>query len=910
MGAFDSGAAAAVALAVDCECALKSISITAVLLPFSVIALAATPPNPPLDFFQSSPTFTGLYAGADGSGNLYTVAIATSAATVQTTPGALQATEQSNVLWVQKFTPDGATLLYSATIGSVYTVDFPSTAAKVDSAGDVFIAYQIGGAVAGVTTWSGDSSGEMAVIEVSPGGDKIVAATRINIYPGESTAIDVDDTGAAYIGVAGVPNPTFAKVNAGGGVGSTYTLSAVASSLSIAVGSDHTLFASLLPDSVYHLDLDNQKILYQTTLTDSKDAFTSGISVSSITVDGSGNAYVAGYLEYGDGTPVFPLNPVDFTQAVPTSIHAFIVKLDPSGNTVFANAFSTEYLLQICRDSSGNIWAAGGDQQGFTVLAVDPNSGQLQHYITLPAIGNFAGSYLPGARNLVFSLTIDSTGRPIFSGSTPSIQLPDPGPGEEILSQGFFARIMANPPQADLQVTVDTSVPVAGLNAFITETITVTNRGSGPANDVRVRTNTNTSIFSCQITGAGSCSWDLHTMQIGWPVLLPGDTEYVELQLQTFYQTPAAPGPLTGSVSVLTTSDNPDQARSNSFFSVGINSNSVLALLTSVGPGRPSQAVVNDVIYPAYTIKQGIGVSPDSNVAIYIPSPQVIVSQNSLAGIPYIFQSWADGSTQNPRTFALGQPTPPLGFVIHFNMPAFVGPWVNPDSPIVNGASFQTGAIAPGEIVTLFGTNLGPANLQTAQLDSTGKIATTLSGLQVSFNGVPAPVVYASTGQTAVIVPYEVAGLSSVGLSIQNGQSVSTTIQIPVTDSAPALFTSNSAGNGPLGAFNQDQSLNSAANPAAPGDTVVFFGTGEGLTNAPLDGVIAGSGPPQPILPVTVTIGGLPAKVVYAGGVPGQTAGLLQLNIVVPPSAPSGLLPVVLTVGTKSSQWGATIAVR
>jgi uncharacterized protein (TIGR03437 family) len=90
---------------------------------------------------------------------------------------------------------------------------------------------------------------------------------------------------------------------------------------------------------------------------------------------------------------------------------------------------------------------------------------------------------------------------------------------------------------------------------------------------------------------------------------------------------------------------------------------------------------------------------------------------------------------------------------------------------------------------------------------------------------------------------------------------------------------------------------------------IVLFATGEGLTNNPVDGQLAVAPYPAPLLPVSVTIGGIPAAVVYAGGAPGQVAGLLQLNVLVPAGVTPGDAQVVLTVGSASTTANITVAV-
>ena len=85
---------------------------------------------------------------------------------------------------------------------------------------------------------------------------------------------------------------------------------------------------------------------------------------------------------------------------------------------------------------------------------------------------------------------------------------------------------------------------------------------------------------------------------------------------------------------------------------------------------------------------------------------------------------------------------------------------------VLNAASFlatpqfdSTGfAVTPGEIVTIFGANLGPASLTTAQLDANGNIATLLAGTRILFDGVAAPIIYTSATQVSAVVPFAVTG--------------------------------------------------------------------------------------------------------------------------------------------------------
>jgi uncharacterized protein (TIGR03437 family) len=110
---------------------------------------------------------------------------------------------------------------------------------------------------------------------------------------------------------------------------------------------------------------------------------------------------------------------------------------------------------------------------------------------------------------------------------------------------------------------------------------------------------------------------------------------------------------------------------------------------------------------------------------------------------------------------------------------------------------------------------------------------------------------------------------------------------------------------------NQDNTLNSTANPATGGSIVVFYATGAGQTiPAGVDGSVATAPYPVPIQKVSVTIAAVPATLLYQGAAPFEIAGLVQINAVVPAGlAPSDAAPLVLTIGNASSQT-ASIAIR
>jgi uncharacterized protein (TIGR03437 family) len=209
---------------------------------------------------------------------------------------------------------------------------------------------------------------------------------------------------------------------------------------------------------------------------------------------------------------------------------------------------------------------------------------------------------------------------------------------------------------------------------------------------------------------------------------------------------------------------------------------------------------------------------------------------------------------------------------------------------VVSAASLLPGPVAPGELMVIFGAGLGPESGVAGALDSTGVLANLLSGAEVRFDGVPAPVFYAQFGQINVQVPYTVAGNAVTHVQALYQGITAGSVDLVVVAAAPALF--------PV-VVNQDGSPNSALDPTALGSILTFYATGEGLTNGPnVSGQAAVVPYPSPIQPVSLTVDGFPAQILYAGSAPGAV-GLLQVNARVPAGfIPTGPVAAELAVGS------------
>lgn len=245
-----------------------------------------------------------------------------------------------------------------------------------------------------------------------------------------------------------------------------------------------------------------------------------------------------------------------------------------------------------------------------------------------------------------------------------------------------------------------------------------------------------------------------------------------------------------------------------------------------------------------------------------------------------------------------------------------LGPSAPAVTSIVNGASFLPEAVSPGELVTIFGTNLGPTPGINFTPDN-GHVDTTLGGVSVTFNGVAAPLIYVGALQINAIVPYEVAEVApgtSINVIVTYNGVISASFTVVTTSTAPGIFSANQTGNGQGAILNSNDSSNEAGNPAPKGSAVSIYATGEGLLVPP---VATGSmsGPalplPKPIGNVSVTIGGQPAAISYAGEAPTLVSGVLQVNVTIPNNVSSGNQLVVLTIGNNTNtQQAITVAVQ
>jgi uncharacterized protein (TIGR03437 family) len=228
---------------------------------------------------------------------------------------------------------------------------------------------------------------------------------------------------------------------------------------------------------------------------------------------------------------------------------------------------------------------------------------------------------------------------------------------------------------------------------------------------------------------------------------------------------------------------------------------------------------------------------------------------------------------------------------------------------VTNAASYAQGPLAVGEIVSIFGKNLGPAQLVVGGFDDSATMVRSLGGTAVTFNGVPGPLLYSSDGAIASIVPFEVAGEGNIEVQVNYAGQTSAKVTMKAASAAPGLFTADASGSGPAAILNADYSLNTPDNAAEAGSVVVVYATGGGQTQEPGSTGAITTGAMPLAADVSVKAGRLQATVLYAGNAGGEVAGALQLNLRLPEGI-SGAVPLVLTIAGAKSQATATVWVK
>ena len=231
----------------------------------------------------------------------------------------------------------------------------------------------------------------------------------------------------------------------------------------------------------------------------------------------------------------------------------------------------------------------------------------------------------------------------------------------------------------------------------------------------------------------------------------------------------------------------------------------------------------------------------------------------------------------------------------------------SPSISSVVSAADGSASVAPGGLISVYGQQMSPVNMATSQIP----LPTALAGSCLAVNGVPAPLLFVSSQQVNAQLPASASG--TVTLTIHTPGGVSDNFFLPILAAAPTVFHSGTAGpeTGLATVFRNDNGqLITPTNPIHPGDIIVIYATGMGRTSPFVDSGLPALLPPNPlsntVIKASVTLGGVPLNILYAGLVPGEV-GVDQINASVPGGVPLGMnIPLVVSQGGSST----TLSVR
>jgi uncharacterized protein (TIGR03437 family) len=284
-------------------------------------------------------------------------------------------------------------------------------------------------------------------------------------------------------------------------------------------------------------------------------------------------------------------------------------------------------------------------------------------------------------------------------------------------------------------------------------------------------------------------------------------------------------------------------------------------------------------------------------------TPATLVVTANIAGM-------AQGAYQGTITItSTGAGNSPLVIPVTLNVSAaaVTGPTI---TAVVSGASYATSGFSPGTIATIFGTLLGPTTGVAFSVNSQGTLDAALAGTTVTVQGIPAIPLFVQAGQVNIILPFTLGTSGQAAVVVSYNNLTTTQFNIPLTTADVQIFTANASGSGPGSILNQDYSVNTASNPAAPGSAIQIYGTGGGaLTPVVTAGGVAGDTLANTAT-CTATVNGEATTVYYSGSAPGLVYGVDQFNIQVPADAPAGAQKVVLTIGGTTSQSDVTVFVK
>jgi uncharacterized protein (TIGR03437 family) len=596
----------------------------------------------------------------------------------------------------------------------------------------------------------------------------------------------------------------------------------------------------------------------------------------SIAADAAGNAYITGNAPSGK-------LPVTTGIAATTGNAGFVAKLSPDGaHLLYATYLNLPTGFAIAVDAQGSAYVAGTGASTNYIVKLTPDGSAIAYTYLFP----------PLRASIVLHLVLDSAQNVYVSGNTSDTNFPTtPGsyqatfPGPAGSTYGFVIKLDASGsvvystytrvPFIDFgqsllavdgkQNAMILTAPFPGSGSSQSTLVTLSAAGDSATSTTFPNAVTPIAVWSMGtdssgnlfVTGRGSLSpnsqGNLVAELDSSGAVVKG--RYIPY-LGNVYVDNAGNALVVGGANV------PYVTRVDSSFSRD-NTSILGSVSAAAATGEP------DVIYAA-------ALDPAGNV--YLTLSNSVVSQlNQVPATPGAFQT-------SGGTFA----------VVKMDAAGLAG---NTPPVFGGGGSFP---LAPGKILALYGFNLGPTQLVVAGPDSKGNYPTILAGTRLLVGGQAVPLLYSSIGQISGMVPLALAsGPTTIQVEYQGVDSAVVTVTAVTTD--PTLF--------PV-VINQNGSVNSPANPAAPGSVVSMYCNGCGVTIPPgTDGALATS-IAWLATGVGIYVGNQVATVPYAGAAPGLLNGIAQINVVIPSGISGDAVGIGIYSGSSRLAGGATVAVR
>jgi uncharacterized protein (TIGR03437 family) len=612
---------------------------------------------------------------------------------------------------------------------------------------------------------------------------------------------------------------------------------------------------------------------------------TSNSGVSGISVDAQGNAWITGGVSSSD----LPVTPGAFQTTLNGPQNAFVLKLNAAGSRVLFATYlggsgSTNVPTSQAIDANGNLYVAGYTSStdfpvtsgAFQADAGQNLSGSNASFVTkFDPTGKLTYStYLhggSGSSTNISSIAADAAGNAYVAGTHGGGSLPTTPGAFQMSASGTYAAFAAKLDPTGSKLLYSTYLaansPVSGSaiavdsqsNAYIAGGIMLNvphQPSSFPVTPGAFQTTVpNFAIqsapafgFLTKLNAAGSAlvySTFLYASDNTWISRLTVDAAGSVVIVGTTYALdfPTTPGALR-------------QCNPNGTW----GSTGFMLKLTADG-SRPQ--------YSTY-----LGADALSAVAVD-GTGEIYIGGNSVGVLPLVPGSFC--WTASGAFVARLAPTPLRAGSV---------------SCVVSAASRGGRAIAPGGIVDIFGNGIGPAQPISASAAS-GQIATSLGGVQVLFNGVPAPLLSAGPNQIRTVVPFETAPAnlnfsgSATTIQILNSSTTVQPVTVPVAAVAPAIFTVDGRPAGQALMINEDGTLNSEQNPASQGSIVTIYATGLNNTQPPLATGTIAPGAASLAFEAALQAGSASfgeGGITYAGAAPGFVAGLNQINFRIPAS--------------------------